>query len=242
MLEAAVWGVVGSSSLVIGALLGLRLRLSQRSIALALAFGAGTLVSAVSLELADEALTQGGAGSLALGLAIGALAYYAGDVIIERRAHAPMQRPHGQDSSAPGSTLALGALLDGVPEQAAIGLSIAVGGEVGIALVAAVFLSNVPEALGSAAAMRAGGRSAGTIVRLWLGVALCTTLATVVGYVALSGASGRVTGTILAVAAGSVLVMLTDTMIPEAVKEGGRRVGLVTVLGFAVAVLLSSAG
>jgi ZIP family zinc transporter len=241
VLEALLWGLVGSSSLLIGAVLGIRLPLAPRVVALLMGFGAGTLISAVSFELADEALRAGGAGALGAGLAIGGLAFWLGDRLVERLgAPARRHRPRGVDASTSGLALALGALLDGVPEQAAIGLSLASGegGGVGIALVAAIFISNVPESLASAAAMHRSGRN-GQIVRLWLGVAALTTLASVAGYALLGEASGGLTGAVQAVAAGAIIVMLVDAMIPEAVRDGGKPVGLVTVLGFALAVLIS---
>jgi ZIP family zinc transporter len=233
--SALLWGLVGSSSLVLGAALGIRLRLPNRWLGLLLGFGAGALISAISFELADEALAAGGPAALALGLALGALTFYAGDRVLERRTDTPREqrRPSG------GTALALGALLDGLPEQAAIGLSIAVGGKVGLSLVAAVFISNVPEALGSAADMRAAGRPRGTIVRLWIAVSVITTAASVLGYAALSGASGTVTGAVQAFAAGALLVMLIDAMIPEAHQRAGRVAGMATVLGYALAALLS---
>jgi zinc transporter, ZIP family len=240
VLEALLWGMVGSSSLLIGAILGLRLDIRPRTLGLLMGFGAGTLISAVSFELADEALEQGGASALAAGLAAGALAFFLGDRLIERMGGEPRDGPRGADAASPGLALALGALLDGLPEQAAIGLSLAGGDDegVGIALVAAIFISNVPEALASASAMRDRPRQ---VMWLWLGVAVLTTLASVVGYAVLGDASGWVVGSVQALAAGAILVMLVDAMVPEAVRHGGTPVGLVTVLGFAVAVLISSA-
>lgn len=238
MLEALLWGLAGSSSLVLGAVLGLRLSLSPRALGLALGFGAGTLISAVSTELAAEALREGGATALGIGLTIGALAFYLGDRAIERLGGSDRPaRPRGADAQAPGRALALGALLDGVPEQAAIGLTIAAGGEVGFTLVVATFISNLPEALASAAAMRAAQRE-GQVLRLWAGVAALCALASVGGYILLGSASGTVVGIVQATAAGAILVMLVDAMVPEAVRSGGKAVGLVTVLGFAIAALL----
>ena len=242
MLEALLWGIVGSSSLVIGAALGLHVPMSPRALGLLMGFGAGTLISAVSFELADEALTQGGGSALAAGLAAGALAFFLGDRAVEsfagrRRPH----RPQGADAAGSGLALALGALLDGLPEQAAIGLSLAGGeGGVGIALVAAIFISNIPESLASAAAMSRAGQGA-QVMRLWLVVAALTALASVAGYAVLGDASGWVAGATQALAAGAILVMLVDAMVPEAVRDGGKTVGLITVLGFAVAVLISQA-
>lgn len=243
VLESLLWGLVGSSSLVLGAALGLRVPLPQRALGLLMGFGAGTLISAVSFELADEALREGGAVALGLGLAVGAVAFWLGDRLVERMGGGPgPHRPRGAAETGSGAALALGALLDGVPEQAAIGLSLASGqtGGVGIALVAAIFISNVPESLASAAAMNRKGRRA-HVMRLWLAVAALTTLASVAGYALLGGAPGTVTGAVQAVAAGAILVMLVDAMVPDALKSGGKAAGLVTVLGFAVAVLISQA-
>lgn len=235
MATALLWGLVGSSSLVLGALVGARVRIPDRWLGLLMGFGVGALISAISFELADEALRVGGAGPLAAGLALGGLTFYAGDRLLERRTRTPRHRRR----SAGGGALALGALLDGLPEQAAIGLSIAAGGQVGISLVAAVFLSNVPESLGSAADMRAAGRPGRQIVTLWLVVGAVTTAASVAGYAVLGDARGSIVGGVQAFAAGALVVMLVDAMVPEAHAKGGRVVGLVTVLGYAVAALLS---
>jgi ZIP family zinc transporter len=244
VLEALLWGFVAGSSLLVGAVLGLRLPLGRRPVALLMGFGAGTLISAVSFELAAEALETGGALALGLGLAGGALAFYVGDRAIEGMGGQERpQRPRGADTETSGLPLVLGALLDGLPESAAIGLSLAAGGEggVGIALVVAVFLSNVPESLASAVAMRRAGRSARLVLGLWLAVVALSTAAAGIGFAVLGDASGTVTGTVQAVAAGAILVMLVDSMVPEATREGGPTVGLVTVMGFAAAVLLSQA-
>ncbi|UGS33780.1 ZIP family metal transporter [Capillimicrobium parvum] len=235
MLSALLWGLVGSSSLVIGAVAGVVLHVPRRALGLLLGFGAGALVSAISFELADEALHEGGPGALAAGLAAGGLAFYFGDRLIERGTSTPRK----ERRSAGGGALAFGALLDGLPEQAAIGLSIAAGSGVGLSLVAAVFISNIPESLGSSADMRESGRSARSILGLWAAVGVVTTLASLAGYAVLGDASGWIVGFTQAFAAGALVVMLIDAMVPEAFEKGGRVVGLATLLGYALAVLLS---
>ena len=147
----------------------------------------------------------------------------------------------GPDSpgSSGGTALALGAFLDGIPEQAVLGISIAAGKGVGVALLIAIFVSNLPEAMGSAEDMRKAGRSRETILRLWLIVAAICTLATVAGYLAADAASGEAQAAIDGFAAGALLVMLIDSMIPDARTGAGRAAGLVTVLGFALAAGLS---
>ncbi len=239
-MAALGWGALAASSLVLGALLSFTRRWPARQIGLVLAFGAGALISAVSFELAQEGLEVGGAGATGIGLGVGALTYYALDGVIARRCstgRGRRGRPQGSDT---GTALALGAFLDGIPEQAVLGIALATEGGVGVALLLAIFVSNLPEALGSADQMREAGRSRETILRLWLAVAAICTAATVAGYGLADAGSGDLRAGIDGFAAGALLVMLIDSMIPDARTEGGRAAGLVTVLGFAVAAGLSS--
>lgn len=240
MLEALAWGSLAAGSLVLGALLAFARPWSDRQIGLVLAFGAGALISAVSLELAEEGVRAGGFAWTAVGLAAGALTYFALDGLIARRAAA---RRVAQGLEAPGSAgtaLALGAFLDGVPEQLVLGIAIASGEGVGVGLLVAIFISNLPEATGSATAMLAHGTSRRRTLELWIGVALLCTGATVVGWAISSSASGGLQAAINGFAAGALVVMLIDSMIPDARSMAGRAAGVVATLGFAVAIGLSS--
>jgi zinc transporter, ZIP family len=222
------WGALAASSLVIGALLGVSRPWPTRLVGAVLAFGAGALISAVSFDLVEGGSRIGEPGTVGIGLALGALTYFVLDRAIDR-----------PGSSSGGSALALGAFLDGIPEQMVLGIGLAIGDGVSVGLLVAIFVSNLPEAIGSATDMRAAGKSAGTIRRLWIVVAVICTLATVVGFALADSVSGNVKAIINGFAAGALLVMLIDSMIPEAAKKTGRPAGLVTVLGFAVAVALS---
>jgi zinc transporter, ZIP family len=228
MGTAALWGTVAASSLVIGALLALARDWSDRLVGLVLAFGAGALISAVSFELAEDGIAVGGAAAVGIGLAVGAVTYY----LLDRRVE-------GRMGSDPASGLALGAFLDGIPEQLVLGLGIATGGEVGVGLVVAIFVSNLPEAIGSASKMHKHGRDAATIMRLWGAVAIVCALSTLVGYGLADSLSTELEGGLNGFAAGALLVMLTDSMIPEASKAG-RVTGLATVFGYALATGLST--
>ena len=240
MAAALGWGALAASSLVCGALLTFVRSWSARQVGLVLAFGAGALISAVSFELAQEGLEVGGAWATGLGLGIGALTYFVLDgAIAGRFATGRGRQGRGQGSSG-GTALALGAFLDGIPEQAVLGISLAAGQGVGVSLLLAIFVSNLPEAMGSAEEMRSAGRSRASILRLWLVVAAICTLATVAGYAAADAVSGNLRAAIDGFAAGALLVMLIDSMIPAARKDAGRAAGLVTVLGFALAAALSS--
>jgi zinc transporter, ZIP family len=221
------WGALAASSLVIGALLSLAREWPERLVGLVLAFGAGALISAVSFELAEDGVAIGGAGPVGIGFALGAVTYFVLDGLVERR------------GSDPASALALGAFLDGIPEQLVLGLGVAAGDEVSVGLLGAIFVSNLPEAIGSASEMRAHGRRKETILRLWIAVAVVCTLATVAGFAIADSLSGELEGGFNGFAAGALLVMLADSMIPEA-RKAGRITGLATAFGFAVAAALSS--
>jgi ZIP family zinc transporter len=236
--EAAFWGLVGSSSLLLGALIGYLAPVHHHLLGLVMGFGAGALISALTFELTAEAFRLGGADTVAAGLAAGALTYFGGNRLINRRAKAG---PAAQDDADGGDSplaLLLGAVLDGIPESAVIGITVLEGGEVGVAFLAAVFISNLPEALASAADMKRI-QSLGHVMATWTLVVAASTVAAAAGYGLLDGASGDLIGFIQAFAGGAVLTMLADEMMPQAFRKGGDQVGLITTLGFALAYLLS---
>jgi ZIP family zinc transporter len=240
MLNALAWGSLAAFSLVLGALLAFVRPWSDLQVGLVLAFGAGALISAVALELAEEGIDVGGFGWTAAGLAAGAVAYYALDGLIARRAAAGRGRRGRAAGENAGTALALGAFLDGVPEQVVLGIGLATEGGIGASLLVAIFVSNLPEAIGGARDMHAAGGSRGKILALWAGVAVVCAAASVAGYAAADAATGEARAIIDGFAAGALLVMLIDSMIPEARRGAGRVAGLATTLGFAVAVALSS--
>jgi zinc transporter, ZIP family len=198
-----------------------------------MAFGAGALISSVAFELAEEGLRMGGPVSVALGLAVGALTFFSAD-----RAVTSIGGRSGGGSA--GLPLALGSLLDGLPEQAVLGIGLAAGKGVSVALLVAIFISNLPEAIGSASDMRSSGKSRKDVLVLWIAVTALCAVATLIGYVIAQLVGGDVKAGVDGFAAGALLVMLVDSMIPEAKDKVGNRAGLVTVLGFAVAAGLSN--
>jgi len=244
MLEAAFWGFVGGFALLVGAFLGLTFTTTKRTIGLIMGFGAGVLISSVAFELTEDAFEVGGANAVAIGLALGALTFFAGDWLVDARGadrrKSPSRQTTQEEDDGSASALVIGALLDGIPESIAIGVSLLSGSGVGIAMVVAVFLSNIPESLSAATGMRAAGRSTTYIYGLWTAVALVSALASALGYGALGDASPDTIAAIQAFAAGAILTMLADTMMPEGYEHGGKMVGLVTVLGFAMAFFLST--
>jgi ZIP family zinc transporter len=205
-----------------------------------MAFGAGVLISALTFELTDEAYRQGGVAPVAIGLAAGALSFFTADWWLDHRGGEHRKRSGGQQAGGSAPAIVAGALLDGIPESIAIGISLVGNEAVSAAVVAAVFLSNVPESLSAATGLRKAGHSTRWILGLWGTVVVVSALAAGIGNVALGGAADELLAGIQAFAAGAILTMLADTMMPEAFEHGGSVAGLVTVFGFSTAFLLST--
>lgn len=232
MIASLGWGALAASSLVLGAFLALVRTWSDRPVGLVLGFGAGALIASVSFELAEEGLRVGGAWPVAIGLAVGSATFYLANRWVESRS----------SGGSGGATLALGAFLDGIPEQAVLGIGLAAGQGVSAALLVAIFASNLPESIGSAADMRSSGRGRGQVIGLWLAVAAACALATTGGYLLADAVTSATSAGIDGFAAGALLTMLIDSMVPEAKKKAKDLAGLATVVGFALAAGLSLLG
>ena len=240
MWVATFWGFVGGLALLVGSAVGVFLPVRKRVIAGVMAFGGGVLISAISFELLDESARKGHLDTLAIGMILGALTFFVGDWVLDHRGGKHRKRSGGQQADGNPTAIVLGALLDGIPESAAIGVSLLGGQTVSAAVVAAVFLSNVPESMSAATGLQKAGHSDRWILGLWLAVTAVSALAAGLGYAVLGGASPDLVAGIEAFAAGAILTMLADTMMPEAFEEGGSLVGLLTVAGFVISVFLST--
>ncbi len=256
-MDALIFGVIASSALVIGALVGARIQLPKALLAAMLAFAAGALMTALAFELFEDAYEHGGIWRAAIGLIIGAAVFTVLSAWLDRYAQVGPEQEQGSEkldvdaaaqekrpstasiSGGAGLALLAAVTLDGVPENVALGVSLG-SGTGGLALLAAIFVSNFPEALVGSASMRAQGRSQKFILGTWFGCAALLTLAVVVGAGPLSNASEETISLPLAFAAGAVLASLADTLMPEAYEKGGPTVALSTTAGFVLSFVLAT--
>jgi len=245
MAGAFGWGLLAASSLVIGAVLALVFPISKPAIGFIMAFGAGVLISAVAFDLVEEAVDTTNHDWVAyVGIFVGCAAYATGNWAIARvggndRKNA--SATHGDEDSL---GIVLGSVLDGIPESLVIGLTIAQGGGIGAAYLVAVFVSNLPEAIASTSGLHNSGWSNMRVLRMWILIALVSGVASLFGYAFFDTASDAAVAFVLTLAAGAILTMLADTMMPEAFnyeREDAKRraaVGIATTVGFATAFLI----
>ena len=247
-VQAALWGLLAGGALVIGAAVAWLVKVPQRLIAAVMAFGSGVLISALSFELMDEAYRIGGFDSSSIGFIGGAAVYTAANIYLAHRGARHRKRSGAAGAArqpsdgGSGLAIAAGSLLDGIPESIVIGVTMIEGGAVSMVAIVAVFLSNVPEGLSGAAGMRRAGRSATYVFGLWGGIAMVCGLASLIGYTVFSGFSQEVIAATEAVAAGAILAMIADTMVPEAFEVAHDFAGMITVAGFLAAFVLSKLG
>jgi len=256
-MEALIFGAIASSALVIGAVVGARLRFPKTVLAVLLSFAAGALITALAFELFEDAYEHGGIWRAAVGLIVGAVVFTGFSAWLDRAAQGGRPQTHGSEkldpdaaasdrpataasrSGAAGIALLAAVTLDGVPENIALGVSLG-GGTGGLALLAAIFVSNFPEALVGSASMREQGRSMRFILATWLTCAAILVVAVVIGAGPLSNTSPEAISLPLAFAAGAVLASLADTLMPEAYEKGGPLVAMSTTAGFVLSFVLST--
>jgi ZIP family zinc transporter len=239
MAAALGWGTLAASSLVIGAVIALRFKISLHAIGLILAFGAGVLISAVAFDLVEEAVdTESGHWAVLTGIFAGCGVFFGGDWLIDHLGGADRKDADGAQESGSALAIVLGTVLDGIPESMVIGLTIFQGGAVGAAYLVAVFISNLPESISSTAGLAASGWQRARILWMWIGITAISGIASLAGYGLFQDASPDIVAFVLAFAAGAILTMLADTMMPEAYEHGGKLVGVVTTLGFVIALVI----
>jgi zinc transporter, ZIP family len=231
MAAAFAWGALAASALLVGALIAYQLTPSRQVIAVVMALGTGLLIGSVAFELIDDALKTRTVAGVGLSVLVGAATFTYGDWLLTR--HGGGDRKDQDGAQAEGSPLAivLGSVLDGIPESFVLGLTVLQGG-VSLALLAGVLLSNLPEGMSSSAGLKQAAWPRGRVMGMWLSAAA--------GYVLLDPASGTTGALVEAFAAGALLTMLADTMLPEAYQVEGVLTGPLVVIGFAVSIALSA--
>jgi len=241
IIRAALWGFVAASALPLGAAFAMRYTLSTHTVGAILAFGAGTLISAVTFELVDQAFQRADLWPVVIGLGVGAITFTVGDAALEhrgaRRRPTQSMEPAGQDDG--GLPILLGAALDGIPESLVLGISMVAGGQVSTTFLIAVFVSNVPESLASTRGMLDAGYRRARILGLWLAVAAISAAFAAIG-ATLDDLAQSAVAVVQSFAAGALLTLIADSLLPSAYRDSGLRTGLFVVLGFALAFALTA--
>ena len=240
---AFCWGLAAASGLVGGTILALIMRLPHRAIAAIMSFGAGVLLSAASIKIASEALIVAGGVSTGSGMIVGAAMFSIANAAFataKDRKRCGECKPQLSEAEAPGSgmSIALGTALDAIPEALLLGVTLRVSGP-DVALVVALALSNVPEALSGTAGMRLASRSIPYVGSLWSGIALGTAATTALAFYLLGDLGPDLTAILKAFGGGALIAMAAETMIPEAFHNGPRYSGVLAASGFAALILLS---
>jgi ZIP family zinc transporter len=239
MGEAFFWGAFGAAFLLIGAAVAYWLAPTRRVIAVVMALGSGLLIGSVSFELIDEAVKTRTVGWVGLFVLVGAVTFAVGDWLIDRRGGSERKDPGGEQASGSPMAIVLGSVLDGIPESFVLGLTVLQGG-VSLPLFAGVALSNLPEGMASSSGLKVAGWRSQRVMLMWSAVVLAAGLSAAAGYLVLDPASGFTGSLIEAFAAGALLAMVTDTLLPESYEVEEILAGVLVVIGFAASLLLDS--
>jgi zinc transporter, ZIP family len=239
MGEAFGWGAVGAAALLIGAVIAYQFSPSRQVIAVVMALGTGLLIGSVSFELIDEALKTQTVAWVALLVLVGAGAFTVGNWLLERQGGSNRKDPEGAQAEGSPMAIVLGSVLDGIPESFVLGLTVLQGG-VSVSLLAGVALSNLPEGMASSSGLKAAKWPRSRVMLMWLAVVVVSAASAAAGYLLLDPASGRTGALVQAFAAGALLAMLADTLLPEAYAVEGVLTGPLVVTGFAVSLALSA--
>jgi ZIP family zinc transporter len=237
--EAFVWGAIGASALLIGSLISYTFEPSRRVIAVVMALGTGILIGSVAFELIDDALETQSVGWVSLLVLVGAGVFAVGDWVIDKRGGSERKDPTGKQSDGAPLAIVLGSVLDGIPESFVLGLTV-IQGAVSLPLLAGILFSNFPEGMASSSGLRAAGWPRKKVVVMWLLVMLVSALSAAAGFILLDPASGRTGALVQAFAAGALLAMLADTLLPEAYEVEGVLTGPLVATGFAISLALAA--
>jgi zinc transporter, ZIP family len=240
MLEAFFWGALGASALLLGAVVAYVFAPGRQVIGVVMALGTGLLIGSVSFELIDEALKTSTVAWVGILVLVGATVFAVGDwLLVDRQGGADRKDMGGKQAEGSPLAIVLGSVLDGIPESFVLGLTVLQGG-ISVSLFAGIALSNFPEGMASSSGLKAAGWPQRKVLLMWLAVLVVSAVAALIGYVVLDPESGRTGAMTQAFAAGALLAMVADTLLPEAFEAEGVWTGLLVVVGFAVSIVLSA--
>ena len=240
MVKVIIFAFLTGFSLILGVIIGTSLKINQRITAAIMAFGSGVMICALTFGLMEEAFKYGGFDAVIIGFLVGGVTFIFGDFLIHRFGgrHYKKKKPFKAIRQTNGKAIVLGALLDGVPESIALGVALFSQNGLGVLIVGAIFLSNLPESLTSISDLKKEGLLKKQIYIIWLIVSVTVIITTILSFLFLKSLNLNTLGIILSFASGAILAMLADSMIPEAYEEGGYLIGLLTILGFLTAFIL----
>jgi ZIP family zinc transporter len=239
MGEAFFWGAVGASALLVGAVVAYIGSPSKRFIAVVMALGSGMLIGSVAFELIDEALKIAEVARVGLFTLVGAATFTLGNWFLDHQGAGDRKDAGGDQEEGSPLAIVFGSVLDGIPESFVLGLTVLNGG-VSVGLLIGVLLSNLPEGMSSSAGMRLAGWPRQRVFGMWLLIMAVSGVSAALGYQLLGDASGHSGAFAQGFAAGALLAMVADTMLPESYKEEKGFTGSLVAIGFAISLILSS--
>ena len=242
IIDSLFLGFVASIPLLIGSVLAMFVNFPRQIVASIMAFGSGVLIAALSFSLMQEAFEQSQSLiSVILGFLFGGISYTLANFLLNKRSKGELKKRKkshsevgGGGKEATGLALLVGSVMDNIPENMALGISLVTGGVVNIVLIAAIFISNFPEGLASSSGMLHNGKSRKHIIGLWSLAVVIGTASTAIGFrIHFSQADPSGINSDI-ICSGAILVMLAESMMPEAYEEGGMKIGIATMIGFGI--------
>ena len=241
MATVISYALITGFSLLLGAIASFIFNFRQRTVAAIMAFGSGALICALTFGLMEESFRHGGFDAIIFGFLLGGITFIAGDFWIHRAGGRNHKRHQvfKSEKETSGSVITLGSILDGVPESVALGVSLLNPNGIGLMMVGAIFLSNLPESITATNGLTKEGLPKKQTFLIWFVVSAALTLTVILSFIFLKDLKLNTLGAIESFAAGAVLAMLADSMMPEAFEEGGVSIGLLTILGFLATFILA---
>jgi zinc transporter, ZIP family len=229
LLKAFGLGTLAQSSLLVAGLIVCWIKVPTQVVGILAGFGAGAMISAIAFDLVPEAQVHIDLWQTVVWMLIGVAIFLLGDRLVDKR--------FGSGGTGGAMGIIVGSVVDGVPESAIFGIQIGTGATISASFLAAVFVSNIPQAIAPSADLAASGWGPRKLGTLWLGVVLACGVAAALGYLATIELAEAYGDRAAALAAGGLLAMLTNSLMPFAYERGKEWAGAATVVGFCLTLL-----